>query len=99
MERIVFSAPIGAISSPLEIPTGLAVIQVTSRQELTREDLAERVPAARRELLATRRQQLLGSIMKELAAAAEVEYNTALITRFDTPENAPPAPPEPPVAR
>jgi peptidyl-prolyl cis-trans isomerase D len=99
MEKTVFSAPIGAISRPLEIPTGLAVVQVTSRVELTPAEIAERVPAARRELLASRRQQLLGAIMKELAAAAEVEYNTALIARFDMPENVPPSPPEPPVAR
>ncbi len=91
LEEAIFSAPVGAIQGPLELAGGPVVYQVTAREELDPEDLAERTPQVREELVAGRRQRLLGAVTRELSQAADVRYNTQLIQQIDNPAAAAPA--------
>ncbi|MFQ5668944.1 MAG: SurA N-terminal domain-containing protein [Acidobacteriota bacterium] len=94
LEKAVFSAEIGRINGPLDLPDGPVLFQVTSRKELTPEEIAQRSLAVRDELLAGQRQLLLASITRQLSQAANVEYNLDLIQQIDgtnTPASAGPA--------
>jgi peptidyl-prolyl cis-trans isomerase D len=91
LEAELFAAPVGSIQGPLELPGGAVVFQVTARQEVTDDEIAQRTAQVREELVAGRRQRLLAAVTRELSQAANVQYNTPLIQQIDNPIAATPA--------
>ncbi|MFQ5767290.1 MAG: peptidyl-prolyl cis-trans isomerase [Acidobacteriota bacterium] len=89
LEKAIFSGEVGSLLGPIDLPSGPVILQITSRKELTPEEIKEKMPAVRQQLLGNRRQQMLAAVIRELSTAAEVKYNTRLIAQIDTPATPP----------
>ena len=85
IERVIFSAEVGKLNGPLEIDDETVLLQVRSRDELTEEEVSERVPPMRQQLMASRRQLAISVVTRELVKAADIRYNVDVIQGIDSP--------------
>jgi peptidyl-prolyl cis-trans isomerase D len=91
LEEAVFRAEVGQVTGPLDLPDGPVVFVVSSRKEVTDEELAAQTPAVRDELVMGRRQQRLASVTRELMETADVVYNSELLQEINSVSSAAPA--------
>jgi len=91
LEAAVFTAPLNALTGPVETKAGPVVFEVRSRREMSDADLASQTEPTREQLLADQRQKLATAVLQSLAEGATVEYNTELLARVQSPASQTPA--------
>jgi parvulin-like peptidyl-prolyl isomerase len=75
VEDAAFRMPVGAVSDPIVVANGTAVIKVVAKQEVTPEDLALAKDKFRDELLADRRNRFFGAYMMKAKQRMKIEVN------------------------
>jgi peptidyl-prolyl cis-trans isomerase D len=75
VEDAAFRMPVGAVSDPIVVANGAAVIKVVAKQEVTPEDLALAKDKFRDELLADRRNRFFGAYMMKAKQRMKIEVN------------------------
>ena len=75
VEDAAFRMPVGAVSDPIIVANGTAVIKVVAKQEVTPEDLALAKDKFRDELLADRRNRFFGAYMMKAKQRMKIEVN------------------------
>jgi peptidyl-prolyl cis-trans isomerase D len=75
IEDAAFRIPVGAVSDPIVVANGTAVIKVVAKQEVTPEDLALAKDKFREELLADRRNRFFSAYMMKAKQRMKIEVN------------------------
>ena len=75
VEEAAFRLPVGAVSDPITVPNGTAVIKVVEKQETTPGDFALAKDKFREELLADRRNRFFGAYMVKAKQKMKIEVN------------------------
>ena len=75
VEDVAFSLPAGAISAPIPVANGTAIVKVIQKQETTPEDYTLAKDKFRDELLADRRGRFFGAYMTKAKLRMKIEVN------------------------
>jgi peptidyl-prolyl cis-trans isomerase D len=76
-----FKLPEGAVSDPITTDTGIAVIKVLEKQEVTAADLAANKDKFREDLLTDRRNRFFSAYMVKAKQKMKIEVNRQAIQR------------------
>jgi peptidyl-prolyl cis-trans isomerase D len=75
VEEIAFTLPVGAVSDPIAIDTGTAVIKVLEKKEVTPSELAAAKEKFREEVLGDRRNRFYSAYMVKAKERMKIEVN------------------------
>ena len=75
VDDVAFSLPAGAISAPISVANGTAIVKVIQKQETTPEDYTLAKDKFRDELLADRRGRFFGAYMTKAKLRMKIEVN------------------------
>ncbi len=75
VEEEAFRLPVGAVSDPIAVDNGAAVIKVVEKQEVTPSDYAAAKDKFREELLTDRRNRFFGAYMMKAKQRMKIEVN------------------------
>ena len=75
VDDVAFSLPAGAISAPISVTNGTAIVKVIQKQETTPEDYTLAKDKFRDELLADRRGRFFGAYMTKAKLRMKIEVN------------------------
>lgn len=78
VDKVAFALPVGAVSDPIEIPTGTAIVRVAAREDVTEAQIAEGRDALRQELTEARRDRFFSAYM------TKAKTTMAIAVREDT---------------
>jgi peptidyl-prolyl cis-trans isomerase D len=75
VEDAAFLMPVGAVSDPISVPNGTAIVKVLEKQETTPENYALAKDRFREELLADRRARFFSAYMAKAKQRMKIEVN------------------------
>jgi peptidyl-prolyl cis-trans isomerase D len=75
VEDVAFTLPVGAVSDPIAIDTGTAVIKVLEKKEVTPSELAAAKDKFREEVLGDRRNRFFSAYMVKAKERMKIEVN------------------------
>ena len=75
VEEVAFTLPVGAVSDPIAIESGTAVIKVLEKKEVTPSELAAAKDKFRDEVLADRRNRFFSAYMVKAKERMKIEVN------------------------
>ena len=81
VEDAAFRMPVGAVSDPITVTNGTAVIKVVEKQEVKPEDYALAKDKFREELLSDRRNRFFGAYMVKAKQKMKIEVNRETLQR------------------
>jgi len=81
-DEMVFALDPGALSAPIAVPTGFAVVRVTEKKGVDPAKLAKEKDSIAATLLGTRRSQLFDAYLAQVRQRFPVEKRTDVLSRF-----------------
>ncbi|MFP5378576.1 MAG: peptidyl-prolyl cis-trans isomerase [Vicinamibacteria bacterium] len=78
VDKVAFALPVGAVSDPIDIPTGTAIVRVAAREDVTEAQIAEGRDTLRQELTEARRDRFFSAYM------TKAKTTMAIAVREDT---------------
>ena len=75
VEDAAFAMPVGAVSAPIAVDNGAAIVKVVEKQETSAEDYSLAKDKFREELLADRRNRFFGAYMSKAKQRMKIEVN------------------------
>jgi peptidyl-prolyl cis-trans isomerase D len=81
VEEVAFKLPVGAVSDPIAIDTGTAVIKVLEKKEVTPSELAAAKDKFREEVLGDRRNRFFSAYMVKAKERMRIEVNREALQR------------------
>jgi peptidyl-prolyl cis-trans isomerase D len=81
VEEVAFKLPVGAVSDPIAIDTGTAVIKVLEKKETTPSELAAAKDKFREEVLGDRRNRFFSAYMVKAKERMRIEVNREALQR------------------
>ena len=77
-----FALPQGAVTDPIATDTGMAIVKVLEKEEVTPEALAENLDGFREEMLADRRNRFFDAYMAKARQSMDIQLNRETIQRI-----------------
>jgi len=81
VDRVAFALPVGGVSEPIETASGIAIVRVAERDEVTDEEFARASEAFRADLVAERRGQFYSAYMVRAREQTPIEVKTDVLRR------------------
>ncbi len=82
VEAVVFGLPAGAVSDPIATENAVAIVKVTTRQDVTDEQVKTGREALRTELLAERRNRFFSAYMVKAKQRMSITVNREALQRL-----------------
>jgi peptidyl-prolyl cis-trans isomerase D len=81
VDRVAFDLPVGGVSEPIETTSGIAIVRVAERDEVTAEELDRARETFRADLVAERRGQFYSAYMVRAREQTPIEVDSDVLRR------------------